>query len=137
MVPSPQLPLLCCSGMQEIKKLKLELPRAELREDAAALHRFPQHCSRELTNTGDHSTEDQVSALHIVVPTFKDTSEAQFSSASSLVQGSNKLLYPQLVSAVLASEEGMEPRILPIPCLFLSICSEQGINKNSQNTTAW
>lgn len=104
MVPSSQLPLLCCSGMQEIKKLKLELPRAESREDAAALHHFPQHCSCELTNTGDHIMEDQVSALHVVVPTFKDTSKAQLSSAFSLVQGSNKLLYPQPASAVLAGE---------------------------------
>lgn len=48
--------------------------------------------------------EDQVSALHVVVPTFKDTSEAQLSSAFSLVQGSNKLLYPQPASAVLAGE---------------------------------
>ena len=65
MVPSLQLPLLCCSGMQEIKKLKLKLPQAEPREDAAALHGFPQHCSQELMNIGDHCTEDQILALHM------------------------------------------------------------------------
>lgn len=80
--------------MQEIKKLKLKLPRAEPREDAAALHGFPQHCSHEGMNIGDCCTEHQISALCVAVPTFKDTSESQLSSASSVVQGSNKLLCP-------------------------------------------
>lgn len=85
--------------MQEIKKLKLKLPRAEPREDAAASHGFPHHCSQKLMDMGDHCTEKpDLSISHGskegAVPTHKDTSESRLSSVSSLVQGSNKLQYP-------------------------------------------
>jgi len=127
--------------MQEIKKLILKLPRAEPREDAAALRGFPQHCSQELMNTGHHCTADQISALHVAprkgqCQLVRTPLSPDFRLSPLWCRAAANRSVPQPVSAALAGAQGPEPRILPAPCLLLSICSEQGINNNSQKTTA-
>lgn len=100
--PQTAGPLLCCSGMQEIKKLRLKVAWAELGMHPggtalpclAFLSIGPG--SQPLLGTTALKTRFQ----HLTGPwgrgsaSSKDTSESLLSSLCSLVQGSNKLQSP-------------------------------------------
>lgn len=96
-------PLLCCSGMQEIKKLRLKVARAELGMHPGRRMLLPCTAflsigpgSQRLLGTTAPKTRFQ----HFTGPqgrgsaSSKDTSESLLSSLCSLVQGSNQLQYP-------------------------------------------